>query len=202
MRKFILKNTEKNTELVLPVTPPSFEVSHGVNIEIINIHLLGDVALPGYNTLAKIRIDCMLPARKYPFVIPKSQIDPYEYIKTFATWCDKHVLLRFIVSRTSVNMLVIISDITYGERDGSGDVYATITLQEYRKTGNNTRDPEKTTATMKNYVIKQGDTMSSISRKFYGKASLYKKLAVYNGIKNANLIRAGSTLKIPDKKLL
>ena len=60
---------------------------------------------------------------------------------------------------------------------------------------------ESTTAVQaeKTYKIASGDTLSGISRKFYGDSSLYGKLASYNGIKNANLIRAGGTIKIPDK---
>ncbi len=200
--KFIFMDTEKNTELVLPVTPPTFEVSHGIKIEIINIHSVGDVALPGYGTLSKVKIDCMFPAKRYPFNLSKSHIDPYSYVKKFETWCTNHTLLRFIISGTPVNLPTIISDIVYGERDGSGDVYATISLQEYRLLGNNSRSAEKPTTAVHNYVIKSGDTLSSICRKQYGDASLNKKLAVYNGIKNVNLIYAGKALMIPDKKLL
>ncbi len=210
MRKFIIKNTNKNTEMILPVTPPSFEVSHGINIETINIHTLGDVILPGYGTLSAIRIDCMFPSKKYPFNQPGTKIDPYGYIKKLETWCDSRAILRFIVSDTGVNVQVIISDISYGEKDGSGDVYATINLREYRKlmavqtnkTGNKTRVTEKTSPGIENYVIKSGDTLGAICRKYYGKASLSTKLATYNSIKNPNLIYAGKTLKLPDKSLL
>lgn len=208
--KFILKDTEKNKETVLPVTPPSFEVSHGINVETINIHTLGDVVLPGYNTLATIKIDCMFPARKYPFVQPHTNFDPYSYIKKIKNWSDKRTITRFIVSSTDVNMPVIIQDISYGEKDGSGDVYASLTLREYRrlsvvqatKTGNKARSASKAPSGTQNYTIKRGDTLSAICRKFYGVASLNPKLAAYNGIKNPDLIIAGKTLKIPDKNML
>lgn len=210
MLKFIFKDTEKNTEMVLPVTPPSFDVSHGINIETINIHTLGDVILPGYGTLSAIRIDCMFPAKKYPFIQPKTNLDPYSYIKKLKTWCEKHVVMRFIISNTPVNIQVLISDITYGEKDGSGDVYSTINLREYRQlsvvqtnnTGNKSRVTDKNAPGTESYVIKQGDTLSSICRKYYGNASLYSKLASYNNIKNPNLIYAGNKLKLPSKNLL
>jgi LysM repeat protein len=211
LHKFIFKDTEKNTELVLPVTPPSFEVSHGINIETINIHTIGDVILPGYGTLPTIKIDCMLPARKYSFNQPSAKLDPYGYyIKKLEKWCDNHTVLRFIVSGTSVNEQVLISEISYGEKDGSGDVYASINLYKYKKisavqinkTGSNSRSTEKTTTGKTNYVIKSGDTLGSICRKYYGNASLNLKLASYNGIKNANLIYAGKAIKLPDRSLL
>lgn len=210
MLKFIFKDTEKNKEMTLPVTPPNFEVSHGINIETINIHKLGDVILPGYGTLSTIRVDCMFPSKKYHYNQPKTNLDPYSYTKKFRDWCDNHTVLRFIISDTSVNVQILISDITYGEKDGSGDVYATINLREYRKlsivqtnkTGNKSRTAEKNTPGTKSYVIKKGDTLSAICRKHYGESSLYSKLAIYNNIKNSDLIYAGKKLKLPDKNLL
>lgn len=212
MLKFIFKDTEKNTELVLPVTPPSFEVSHGINIEIINIHTLGDTDLAGYETLPTFKVDCMFPAHDYSFNQASIELDPYNYIKKFEDWCDNHTVLRFIISETEVNIPVRISDITYGEKDGTGDVYATITMRKHRilsaiqisnnNTGNKTRATEKTTVAIENYVIKKGDTLWAICRKFYGEPTLYSKLASYNGIKNPNLIYAGNVLKLPDKSLL
>lgn len=210
LKKFIFKDTEKNTETVLPVTPPSFEVSHGINVETINIHTLGDVNLPGYGTLATIKIDCTFPAQKYNFVQAGAKIDPYGYVKKFKNWSDNHTILRFIVSDTSVNIPVFVQEITYGERDGTEDVYASITLREHReltviqtkKTGNSTRKSEKRSVSIQNYTIKKGDTLSAICRKYYGDSSLYKKLASYNNIKNPNLIIAGKTIKLPDKSLL
>lgn len=218
MRKFILLDSEKKTELVLPVTPPSFEISHGINIETINIHTLGEVILPGYKTLATIKIDCMLPAHKYSFNQPKAKVQPYVYIDQLVKWCDKHTILQFSVSeditkdkaKDIVKVEIIITDVTYGEKDGTNDVYATISLSEYRrlsavqtdKTGNGARGSDKNSAGIEIYVIKSGDTLSAICRKQYGDASLYQKLAVYNNIKNPNLIYAGNKLKLPGKALL
>lgn len=210
LKKFIFKDTEKNTELVLPVTPPSFTVYHGINIEVVNIHTLGDVALPGYSTLATLKIECMFPAKNYPFNQPNADLNPYSYIKKFDDWKNNHTILRFIVSGTIVNIPVLVQEISYGEQDGTGDVYATITLREYRrlsavqvtKTGNAHRAVEQKTTSTQTYVVKKGDTLSAICRKYYGDASLYSKLAKYNSIKNPNLIYVGQTIKLPDKSLL
>lgn len=211
MRKFILNDTVKNSEMVLPVTPPSFDISYGINVETINIHTLGDMVLPGYSTLPTIKVVCMFPAKKYSFNQPGTRIDPYGYyINKLKKWCGNHTILRFVVSDTSVNEQVIITDISYGEKDGTGDVYATITLSGYKnlsavqkdKTGNRSRSTDKGKSSMVNYIIKPGDTMWAICRKYYGSASYCKKLAAYNDIKNVNLIYAGKTLEIPDKDLL
>ncbi|MDF2511004.1 MAG: LysM protein [Herbinix sp.] len=208
MRNFIFKVNK--TETVLPITPPSFEVSHGINVETINIHTLGEVILPGYETLSTIKIDCMFPAKKYPFNQPKIKLNPYYYIKKIEDWCNDHTILQFIVSNTAVNVKAIVSSISYGERDGTGDVYATIELREYRelsvvqknKTGNGTRVSDKIAAETNIYKVKSGDTLWAICRKYYGDATLYPKLASYNNIKNANLIKVGLKLQLPSKVLL
>jgi LysM repeat protein len=206
----MIKDVVKDTELVLPVTPSSFEISHGINVETINIHTLGDVVLPGHGTLSTIKIDCMLPASKYSFNQPNAKLTPYDYIKKFKGWCDKHTILRFAVSKTMVNLDVIITDLSYGERDGTKDVYATITFREYRnlsviqenETRNKTRGSEKSNTEVDLHVVKPGDTLCSICRKYYGNSSLYLKLASYNNIKNANLIIVGQKIKLPAKSLL
>ena len=121
-----------------------------------------------------------------------------------------HTVLRFIVSGTMVNAPVLISDITYGEKDGTGDVYATITMRKYRTlsavqtsdTGNSDRSVENTNVGAETYPIEPGDTLGAICRDKYGDSSLYAKLASYNGIENPNLIYAGDVITLPDKSLL
>lgn len=47
------------------------------------------------------------------------------------------------------------------------------------------------------YTIKPGDTLSKISKQFYGDANQYMKIAKANGIANPDKIQAGATLTIP-----
>lgn len=209
-RLIIIKNEENNTELTLPVTPESFQVSHGINFETVNIHTLGDVAIAGYPTLATVRIDCMFPARNYPFNNYGTNPDPYHYVGAFQQSCDNHTALRLVVSGTAVNMPVKVESIEYGEKDGTNDVYATLTLREQKeikavqvqtapKDANLNRPASsgKVTTEAQSYKIRSGDTLSAICKKYYGDASLYGGLAAFNGIKNPNLIYAGTTLRIP-----
>ncbi|QEY34612.1 LysM peptidoglycan-binding domain-containing protein [Caproiciproducens galactitolivorans] len=210
LRRIIIKNTELNSEMALPVTPEKFQISHGIKVETINIHTVGDVNIAGYPTLATIKIDCMFPARAYPFCNFTNMISPYDYVKIFLNYCDYHPLLRFVVSGTPINIPVIMESIDYGERDGSNDVYATLTFREKRiltavqsgtttKSGNLSRSYSAGATQSKTSSCKvvKGDTLSAICRKYYGDSSLYAKLAKYNGIKNPNLIRIGQIIKLP-----
>lgn len=208
-RKFIFKDDIK--EMLLPVTPPSFTIEHGINIETINIHTLGDVNIAGYSTLANIKIDCLFPAQDYPFAFITG-MDPYSYVETFKKWSHERKIIRFIIPDTPVNIPVLVQSISYTEKDGTNDVYATITLREYREltiikverqgSENTVRGAGSSASPATSYTVKKGDTLSSICRKFYGNASLYSKLANANDIKNPNLIRIGQILKIPEKSQL
>jgi len=207
MKKFIFRKDD--VELVLPVTPESFQVSHGINVETINIHTVGDVNIAGYGTLCTIKIECLLPANYYPFNQPEASTNPYAYIEKLSAWCDARAVLHFVITNT-LNVPVLIEDIAYGEKDGTGDLYAAITLRKYRSltavqmtnTQNSSRTAETSSAKAATYTIKKGDTLFAICRKVYGDASLYNKLAEYNNIKNPNLIYAGNTIQTPDKSLL
>ena len=47
------------------------------------------------------------------------------------------------------------------------------------------------------YVVKSGDTLSKISKSFYGNPNQYPKIAQANGIANPDKIQVGQQLKIP-----
>ncbi len=49
----------------------------------------------------------------------------------------------------------------------------------------------------KSYVVQKGDTLTKISRRFYGDASHVKAIALANHLSNPNKIRAGQKLVIP-----
>jgi nucleoid-associated protein YgaU len=47
------------------------------------------------------------------------------------------------------------------------------------------------------YVVKSGDTLSNISKSFYGSPNEYTKIAQANNISNPDKIEVGKQLKIP-----
>ena len=214
LRKLIFKDSGAKLEITLPVTPSSYQVSSGMAIETINIHTSGDQTLAGYATVDNISIDCMFPAKKYPFNVSGAKTDPQYYITKFQNWISKKTVLRFVVSGTKINKPVYVESIAYGEQDGTNDVYATLTLQEHKEMGkvstkkvtpksNNSR-PASTAKkqTVKTHKVKWGDTLSGICYKYYKNAMLYPKLAKYNSIKNPNLIYVNQIIKIPEESKL
>jgi nucleoid-associated protein YgaU len=47
------------------------------------------------------------------------------------------------------------------------------------------------------YVVKSGDTLSKISKTYYGNANEYNKIAQANNISNPDKIQVGQQLRIP-----
>lgn len=47
------------------------------------------------------------------------------------------------------------------------------------------------------YTIQAGDNLSKISKRFYGNANNYQKIAAANGIADPDKIRAGQQINIP-----
>lgn len=204
--KVILKSSSK--ELILPVTPSEFIVSTSNNIQKVSIHQSGDVNLWGQPGLADITVSSFFPSspRSYAFYGG----DPYSYIEQIQNWIKNKEQVRYIISNTPVNIPTLPQSIEYGEQDGTGDVYFTLRMSEYRElktvevsSQGAGRPAENEPVTQEqSYVVKSGDTLWAIAQKYYGDGSLAWNLAEVNGIKNANLIYPGDNLTIPEKSVV
>ena len=200
-------------ELILPVTPASYEWTRSNRVETIQLDQLGEINLPGGRLMGSCTLsDVLFPAQLYPFCNPGASANPYVYLEQLERWSDGKKPVRWLVSGTPTNALVLIESVTYGERDGTNDVYATIALRQYTApktpvlaisgaSAQTSRDASTGAASTRTYTVQTGDTLSGISRKFYGTSSLAYRLAAANSkiIKNPNLIYPGQVLTIPPK---
>jgi len=146
---------------------------------------------------------------------------PYNFVKKILGWKREGIPVRLLIG-DHVNILITIETFEYGEQDGTGDVYYTISFKEYReielvkkpakkktKTTTKKKKKKKKAKTkkrsskkkkkQKTYTVKSGDCLWNIAKKFYGNGSQYTK--IYNAnrgkIKNPNLIYPGQVLTIP-----
>lgn len=215
VRKITLVDDSTGTEFVFPVTPESFSVSFGRSVEKVNLYAMGEVHFWGQKTAATVKVSALFPsgARSYAFAGGYTG-NPYGAVEQLKRWQEAGKVLRYIVSDTPVNMPVLLSNVSYGEKDGTGDVYAEIELKEHRqlsavrtapgaqKTGARDEGSGGAYDQDQSYTIVSGDTMWAVAREFYGDGNLCWKLAAHNGIKNANIIYPGTVLKIPPKEQL
>lgn len=159
-------SNKKYEKVTLPVLPSSYEVSESQSNETVNINAVGEVNLLGHRALRTVTLSSFYPAQNYNFCVVKPELDPYEFIERLSYWKRNNVKLYFKAGE-EVNFLTTISELNFGENDGSGDVNFTIELTEYRELG--TKRVKKV-SDAKTYTVKSGDTVQSIAKRILGKA--------------------------------
>src|SRR5690606_14547012 len=97
------------------------------------------------------------------------------------------------ITDTPINLAMAIENFSYGERDGTGDVYYTLELAEYVFVEARAESRQReyklegerpvTKEIPKEYIIKPGDTLWSIAKKLTGNGANYTAIAKKNNIK-------------------
>jgi len=199
-------------QLLLPVTPSEFSITEKSGNNTVVINSLGEINLLGKRGLKEGSISSFFPDQDYQFV-KGDPPDPYDAVDQILNWKEEGTTVRLLIG-SDINILVAIETFEYGEQDGTGDVYFTLTFKEYReielkkkpkkkknkkKKSKKKKRKSKSKKNQKSYKTKKGDTLRKIAKKFYGDSSKYKK--IYNAnkskLKNKQTVPAGVTLKIP-----
>lgn len=115
-----------------PVSPGNFEVTNPYQNTTVNINNLGQINMLGKRGLASLKFSSFFPAQPYTFLQTGSLAGPYEYIGKIKTMAESGQPCTIAISGTDVSMPVTIEELTYQERDCTGDVYFDLTLKEYR----------------------------------------------------------------------
>lgn len=197
-----------NDRLRLPILPESFELTVGNSNEVVNINAIGDINLSGKTGLKELGFSTFFPAQNYYFNEYNNPDKPFKFISKIEEWRLSGEPIRVIITKTHINLEMLIESFAYGERDGTKDVYYTISFKEYKRLKTKTvakakkakRPVKKAKKKKKMYVVKRGDSLWNIAKKHYGNGSQWRK--IYNKNKkvigsNPNLIRPGQKYVIP-----
>jgi hypothetical protein len=208
--EFWLSNNNGLEKIQLPVNPPSFVISDGVNNIVIETIGIGEINIPGKGKLKEISIDSFFPARYAPYCRYRDILKPYDYISILQRWKQKQQPIRLIITETPINLPMLIENIVYGEEGGIRDIKYSLTLREYRyytlKEINGVQTVTKVTndtakARMDKkapggaYTVKKGDSLWKIARQVYGSGSKVNiaKLKTNNKLKS-DIINVGQRL--------
>ena len=82
-----------------------------------------------------------------------------------------------------------ITNFAYGEKDGTGDVYYSMDLLEYRPITIPVINENNSSNTQKTHKVVKGDSLWAIAQKYYGKGSLYPKIKDANKSKYPSLAK-------------
>ena len=197
----------KDKAVRLPVMPSEFERVVGADYETNKIVGLGDVATFNGNGLAQLSLSSFFPNHEYSFNAYSNVPKPYDIVRYFKEWKNKGTVVRVILTGTDINQSMYITNFSYGEKDGTGDVYYSIDLLEYRpitipkynnnndnsdnsdREDNNKDKEEDNKTTQKTHKVKKGDSLWAIAQKYYGKGSLYPKIKEANKTKYPSLVK-------------
>lgn len=206
---FVLKKHNSTEELRLPVPPKEFTMKQGNNNQVVSVENAGELNIMGRARLADVSISSFFPNQPYSFCRYSDLPEPYEFVEVIEKWRKENTPLRLIITGTGIDLYCLIEGFSYGEKDGSKDVYYSLDLKEYRFievaswTELPSSQPSPTTGPSKRkeirkppnvYIVKKGDTLWAISKKYYGTGSKWKIIADRNGVKDPKKLPIGKRL--------
>lgn len=158
------------------------------------------------------------PGRKHAGYVRRHLWEPPEGIRRILRgWARSNDVVRVDVAATGLSMDMRVTSFTTRHSGGLGDIYYSITLREYRpmeldrkrkkkrdrKRGvsdDGKKGEEKGGGRNKTYVVKAGDTLPKIARRFLGSATQWRDIYAVNKSKigpDPDVLKVGTKLVIP-----
>jgi|SRR5690625_1796055 len=200
-------------EITLPMTPIDLGLSGSAVENEFNTIVSGEKPRPKGRSAYQHSFYGLIPDEG--FSIPMySDITPFEFEELLMDWQEGRApynkKLRLIVSETTINRMVYLKNYTL-DYSGAGRMvryslefteWRDFEIKVYDANKTSTNQKKRTTAPLpKVYVVKKGDNLWNIARKYTGKGARWGEMwAINKGIsrsKNPNLIYPGEKFTIP-----
>lgn len=164
---------EEKKGIILPVLPASYKVDGKQQNTSVNVHATGEINLKGKRALMTVTWSSFFPGTKERYNSLSNHHGSYHdpvkyYVYYLETQLAKNTTVHLIIGKR-INIFGTIESFSWGEDDGSGDIYYDITIKEQRQ------------LTFKkmvknNYSVsvtwKKGDTWKKLCKKHLGDESL------------------------------
>ena len=168
----------------LPVNPEKYSLDGKQQNTSVNIHAAGEYNLKGKRALQTISWSCFFPAQKYYFNITKFQDPITFYVKKLTNLLNDNTTVHVMIG-DRVNLFATIDSFTWGEEDGTGDIFYSISFKEDRayaeavgKAASDAFDGEgkrlAKEVTKVTYKWKKGDTWKKVCKAKLGNAKYAK----------------------------
>ena len=193
--------------LRLPVPPKEYMVKRNGNNESFKVEGMGEISFIGKTGLASCSIESLFPKTHYSFCEYRNFPKPQKCVEIIERFWGSGKPVRYTITGTKLNMLCTIESFEYGEKDGTGDIFYTLELKEYRqvvlqttsvKSANILAKREVTKQVPNKCTVKKGDTPYSIAKRVYGDGNRYKEILTKNNFQNFNtlstIVRVGMSL--------
>lgn len=126
-----LSINKREQVIQLPIVPSEFKIPSPMNNETYTTINQGDIKLIGQRGLKSITIESFFPKNHYSFSRDRAYTG-WEYVETIESWIDRRVPIRLIITDTPINLAMTIENFEYGPQDGTGDIYYTLALEEFK----------------------------------------------------------------------
>ncbi|OKP91332.1 LysM peptidoglycan-binding domain-containing protein [Paenibacillus sp. P32E] len=219
MELHLIDGAGKN--FVFPVNPEEIKINRGKGFETVNIVRFGEFDYPSGEKVKEIAFSSFFPLEPDSYCVTQNIPKPQEAMNLLTTYMVSKQPVRFIITDTFVNNLVILSahDTTF--RGGEpGDVYFDLTLRTWREpivhtkvgatkatatsksgsTGSANVSRPDTKKTQKTYTVKAGDSLSKIAKLELGSSAKWEAIYALNKSAigpDANKIKPGQKLVMP-----
>lgn len=204
----------------IPVLPSEYQVQSSQNNQSENIIGIGEVSLKGKRNLMTISFSSFFPLRRNSSYCRRGSIlKPLQYVDAIERMKQTGTV-KLVITGSPIRMDCTIESFEWGENDGTGDIFYTISFKEYRNIGaskssvvqdgllesapsadglNKESARTEPKVSTQEYIVKKGDTLTSIAKRLTG-SSNWKPIynanrAVIGG--NPNRIKVGQKLVIP-----
>ncbi|MEK4025780.1 LysM peptidoglycan-binding domain-containing protein [Sporosarcina sp. FSL W7-1283] len=211
--QFTLLDLATKKALILPIPPKLMTVITGTKVLTFEPTVLGEIELPRGRLSNQFTLEGMLPGEDTPIDDRDSELTPDEVVAQFREWEDSKrpggKELRFIVTETDWNEPVFLRNFEPDYSGGYGNVMYTLTLTEQRPFAVKEVKPEssgkkevrKPKPKPKTHIVKKGDTLWAIAKKYNKKGASWTELWAANkkNLKsgNPNKIYPGEKVVIP-----
>ncbi|MCH3963010.1 MAG: LysM peptidoglycan-binding domain-containing protein [Clostridium sp.] len=206
-----LTNTADNDTFHFPVNPFNYSMDHDKKYNTVEIVDVGETDVPDKGTkIQKISFDTIFP-REYDSYCRYQDIpSPKSVMEKLKKWQEQAQPLRLIIDGVGLNELVIIDAMPEKEEPGEiGDKYITMNFRTYKEVKVELYNPKANSSTLKNnrtptattkgtYVVKKGDNLWNIAKKYYGNGA--KWTTIYT--KNKSVVGSNENFILPGQKLV
>ncbi|KZL94372.1 hypothetical protein [Clostridium magnum] len=119
--------------LRLPIPPADYEITWANNNSSFLVEGIGEVSFLGKPKLAEIApIESFFPNQNYGFCQYTGFPSPKECVELIELMISSGKPIRYVITGTPVNILCSIESFKIKEQDGTGDIYFSLQLKEYR----------------------------------------------------------------------
>ena len=210
-----LTDVETKDKMQLSYVPEEIMAQERASFQSYRIIERGEVKVPKGEDLTSVSWNGILPGQAmlaYPFIKQAAWESPESILARWSKWKKEGTKLNLLITQTSINMSVYLSEFSPKPSGGMGNVEYSVRFVAAKELTIKTvaemdgQDAEETPLKEREeapkpsaHTVKEGDTLWGIAEKQYGDGSRWEEIYEKNrdAISDPDLIYPGQEIKFP-----